>query len=90
MIGCYPILMTYSVELNRGYFSIVIIFIAILKNGSIIAFHILTVDKIWKNMMKNENQIRTIDTKDKGWFWFSLTLAIQMLFIVISYLVINI
>ncbi|MEG0348113.1 MAG: KGW motif small protein, partial [Acinetobacter sp.] len=24
------------------------------------------------------------------WFWFSLTLAIQMLFIVISYLVINI
>ncbi|MFM6906152.1 MAG: KGW motif small protein [Acinetobacter sp.] len=41
-------------------------------------------------MMKNENQIRMIDTKDKGWFWFSLTLVIQMLLIVISYLVINI
>jgi hypothetical protein len=82
--------MTYFVELNHGYFSNIIIFIAILKIGSILAFHILTVDKIWKNMMKNENQIRTIDTKDKGWFWFSLTLAIQMLFIVISYLVINI
>ncbi|EOR06200.1 hypothetical protein F896_02660 [Acinetobacter genomosp. 15BJ] len=40
--------------------------------------------------MKNENYLRTLHTKDKGWFWFGLTVATQTLFIVVSYLVINI
>ncbi|HJP47390.1 MULTISPECIES: KGW motif small protein [Acinetobacter] len=41
-------------------------------------------------MMKHENHIRTAYTKDKGWFWFSLTIIIQVMFIVVSYLVMNI
>ncbi|UUM27132.1 KGW motif small protein [Acinetobacter colistiniresistens] len=41
-------------------------------------------------MMKNTNYLRTVHTKDRDWFWFGLTVAIQMLFIVVSYLVINI
>ncbi|WP_332604479.1 KGW motif small protein [Acinetobacter sp. ESBL14] len=41
-------------------------------------------------MMKNTNYLRTIYTKDKGWFWFGLTVLIQVLFIVVSYLAINI
>ncbi|WP_277603248.1 KGW motif small protein [Acinetobacter sp. ANC 3882] len=41
-------------------------------------------------MMKHENHMRTIYSKDKGWFWFGLTIAIQMLFIIVSYLIINI
>ncbi|ENV08909.1 hypothetical protein F966_02554 [Acinetobacter higginsii] len=41
-------------------------------------------------MMKNENYLRTLHTKDKGWFWFGLTVVIQLLFIVVSYLAINI
>ncbi|ENU23261.1 hypothetical protein F993_02130 [Acinetobacter proteolyticus] len=40
--------------------------------------------------MKNANYLRTVHTKDRGWFWFGLAVAIQMLFIVVSYLVINI
>ena len=42
------------------------------------------------NMMKNANHMRTIHSKDKGWFWFGLTVAIQVVFIVVSYLVMNI
>ncbi|WP_265936484.1 KGW motif small protein [Acinetobacter sp. 2JN-4] len=41
-------------------------------------------------MMKNENYMRTIHSKDKGWFWFGLTIVIQILFILVSYLVMNI
>ncbi|MFR9677567.1 MULTISPECIES: KGW motif small protein [Acinetobacter] len=41
-------------------------------------------------MMKHENYLRTLHTKDKGWFWFGLTVFIQLLFIVVSYLIINI
>ncbi|ENV63892.1 hypothetical protein F949_01273 [Acinetobacter junii NIPH 182] len=41
-------------------------------------------------MMKNENYMRTIHSKGKGWFWFGLTIAIQVVFIVVSYLVMNI
>lgn len=41
-------------------------------------------------MMKNANHMRTIYSKDKGWFWFGLTVAIQVVFIVVSYLVMNI
>ncbi|MCY6410528.1 KGW motif small protein [Acinetobacter sp. VNH17] len=41
-------------------------------------------------MMKHENHIGTVYTKDKGWFWFGLTVVIQILCIVVSYLVINI
>ncbi|WP_265092289.1 KGW motif small protein [Acinetobacter calcoaceticus] len=38
-------------------------------------------------MMKNKNDIRTMYTKDKGWRWFGLALAIQILFIGANYLV---
>ncbi|WP_262757820.1 KGW motif small protein [Acinetobacter gyllenbergii] len=41
-------------------------------------------------MMKNANYLRTVHTKDRGWFWFGLTVLIQVLFIVGSYLAINI
>lgn len=41
-------------------------------------------------MMKNANHMRTIHSKDKGWFLFGLTIAIQVVFIVVSYLVMNI
>ena len=41
-------------------------------------------------MMKNANHIKTIYSKDKGWFLFGLTIAIQVVFIVVSYLVMNI
>jgi hypothetical protein len=41
-------------------------------------------------MMKSENYLRTLHTKDKGWFWFGLTVAIQVVFIVVSYIVMNI
>ncbi|ENW95678.1 KGW motif small protein [Acinetobacter sp. NIPH 298] len=41
-------------------------------------------------MMKNENHIRIIYSKDKGWFLFGLTIVIQILFIFVSYLVMNI
>jgi hypothetical protein len=41
-------------------------------------------------MMKSENYLRTLHTKDKGWFWFGLTVAIQVVFIIVSYLVMNI
>lgn len=41
-------------------------------------------------MMKSENYLRTLHTKEKGWFWFGLTVAIQVVFIVVSYLVMNI
>lgn len=41
-------------------------------------------------MMKSENYLRTLYTKDKGWFWFGLTVAIQVVFIIVSYLVMNI
>ncbi|ENX43058.1 KGW motif small protein [Acinetobacter sp. NIPH 2100] len=41
-------------------------------------------------MMKHENHMRTIYSKDKGWFWFGLTIIIQLLFIVVSYLIIKI
>ncbi|EPF87710.1 KGW motif small protein [Acinetobacter gyllenbergii] len=41
-------------------------------------------------MMKNANYLRTVHTKDRGWFWFGLTVLIQVLFIVVSYLAINI
>ncbi|MDR7654624.1 KGW motif small protein [Acinetobacter junii] len=41
-------------------------------------------------MMKKANHMRTIYSKDKGWFWFGLTVAIQVVFIVVSYLVMNI
>ncbi|MGN5763042.1 KGW motif small protein [Acinetobacter calcoaceticus] len=41
-------------------------------------------------MMKNENYLRTSYSKDKGWFWFGLTVFIQLLFIIVSYLIINI
>jgi hypothetical protein len=41
-------------------------------------------------MMKNANHMRTIYSKDKGWFWFGLTVAIQVVFIAVSYLVMNI
>jgi hypothetical protein len=40
--------------------------------------------------MKSENYLRTLHTKDKGWFWFGLTVAIQVVFIIVSYLVMNI
>ncbi|ENW80655.1 hypothetical protein F909_01941 [Acinetobacter sp. ANC 3929] len=40
-------------------------------------------------MMKHENHMRTIYSKDKGWFWFGLTVLIQLLFIIVSYLIIN-
>ncbi|WP_262765383.1 KGW motif small protein [Acinetobacter courvalinii] len=40
-------------------------------------------------MMKNENYLRTSYSKDKGWFWFGFTVFIQLLFIAISYLMIN-
>jgi len=38
-------------------------------------------------MMKNKNQIRMVYAKDKGWRWFGLALAIQILFIGANYLV---
>ncbi|GAA5586371.1 hypothetical protein Acal01_01515 [Acinetobacter calcoaceticus] len=38
-------------------------------------------------MMKNKYHIRTMYTKDKGWHWFGLALAIQILFIGVNYLV---
>ncbi len=41
-------------------------------------------------MMKNANHMRTIHSKDKGWFLFGLTIAIQVVFIVVSYLVMSI
>ncbi|UTO20533.1 KGW motif small protein [Acinetobacter sp. Z1] len=41
-------------------------------------------------MMKNANHMRTIHSKDKGWFWFGLTVAIQVVFIAVSYLFMNI
>ncbi|WP_277606161.1 KGW motif small protein [Acinetobacter modestus] len=41
-------------------------------------------------MMKSENYLRTLHTKEKGWFWFGLTVAIQVVFIIVSYLVMNI
>ncbi|WP_251111087.1 MULTISPECIES: KGW motif small protein [unclassified Acinetobacter] len=41
-------------------------------------------------MMKNENYLRASYSKDKGWFWFGLTVLIQLLFIVVSYFIINI
>ncbi|WP_426454970.1 KGW motif small protein [Acinetobacter sp. KB005] len=37
-------------------------------------------------MMKNENHIKTFYKKDKGWHWFGLALAIQILFIGANYL----
>ncbi|WDZ52341.1 KGW motif small protein [Acinetobacter vivianii] len=40
-------------------------------------------------MMKNENYLRASHSKDKGWFWFGLTVLIQLLFIIVSYLIIN-
>ncbi|WP_262463620.1 KGW motif small protein [Acinetobacter dispersus] len=40
-------------------------------------------------MMKNENYLRVSHSKDKGWFWFGLTVLIQLLFIIVSYLLIN-
>ncbi len=40
-------------------------------------------------MMKNENYLRTSYSKVKGWFWFGFTVFIQLLFIVLSYLMIN-
>ncbi|EXB28211.1 putative membrane protein [Acinetobacter baumannii 1437282] len=40
-------------------------------------------------MMKNENYLRTSYPKDKGWFWFGLIVFIQLLFIIVSYLMIN-
>ena len=59
--------------------------------GSILASHISTMNKICESsMMKHENYIRTIYSKDKGWFWFGLTVIIQLLFIFVSYLIINI
>ncbi|WP_278492607.1 KGW motif small protein [Acinetobacter gyllenbergii] len=41
-------------------------------------------------MMKNANYLRTVHTKDRGWFWFGLTVAIQIVLISVSYLMINI
>jgi len=41
-------------------------------------------------MMKSENYLRTLHTKEKGWFWFGLTVAIQVVSIIVSYLVMNI
>ncbi|WP_354667339.1 KGW motif small protein [Acinetobacter sp. Ac_3412] len=41
-------------------------------------------------MMKNENYLRTLHTKDQGWFWFGLTVVIQIVLISVSYLMINI
>lgn len=41
-------------------------------------------------MMKSENYLRTLHTKDKGWFWFGLAVVIQVVFIAVSYLVMNI
>ncbi|WP_445404686.1 KGW motif small protein [Acinetobacter vivianii] len=40
-------------------------------------------------MMKNENYLRASHSKDKGWFSFGLTVLIQLLFIIVSYLIIN-
>jgi len=40
-------------------------------------------------MMKNENYLGTSYSKDKGWFWFGFTVFIQLLFIAVSYLMIN-
>ncbi|WP_266095688.1 KGW motif small protein [Acinetobacter haemolyticus] len=41
-------------------------------------------------MMKNENYMRTIHIKGKGWFWFGLTVVLQILFISLSYVLIKI
>ncbi|MEN5172503.1 KGW motif small protein [Acinetobacter higginsii] len=41
-------------------------------------------------MMKHENYLRTLHTKDKGWFWFGLTVVIQIVLISVSYLMMNI
>ncbi|WP_284711407.1 KGW motif small protein [Acinetobacter modestus] len=41
-------------------------------------------------MMKSENYLRTLHTKDKGWFWFGLTIAIQIILIAVGYIVMNI
>jgi hypothetical protein len=29
-------------------------------------------------MMKSENYLRTLHTKEKGWFWFGLTVASKL------------
>ncbi|KUM11959.1 hypothetical protein AV645_09910 [Acinetobacter calcoaceticus] len=37
-------------------------------------------------MMKNKNHMKMIYAKDKGWRWFGLALALQILFIGVNYL----
>ncbi|WP_264673604.1 MULTISPECIES: KGW motif small protein [Acinetobacter] len=41
-------------------------------------------------MIKHENYLRTLHTKDRGWFWFGLTVVIQIVLISVSYLMMNI
>nr|WP_252727926.1 KGW motif small protein [Acinetobacter sp. Ac_5812] len=40
--------------------------------------------------MKHENYLRTLHTKDRGWFWFGSTVVIQIVLISVSYLMMNI
>ena len=41
-------------------------------------------------MMKNENHMKAVYSKDKGWLWFGLTLIFQVTFIVVNYIEMNI